>query len=290
MNQDEIEGVFDAAENESTMSGLQRPKIGLDICKKICENLGGEMSVISRHNVGSRFKFTMKVMYTENQDVNGEEIEAVSVSQINPSETYNTSEVEVTCPELADDNPLIQPTNERRQAQRDSQVGNIIHFNGICLNKNGNLYSPSENNSNTAQMKKNEGLFVFLDMLAGYEAEGRRLVQTGTVVFADDSFINQMVMKMNMEGLGIYDNLKMYTDGMQTVIAIEETLNIMYNQLEISEEKLLLWPIPLLIVDINMPFDGLQVVSHIFGLYEKLDQRVRTKFAQSNDQDLDAKK
>ena len=50
-------------------------------------------------------------------------------------------------------------------------------------------------------------------MLAGYESEGRRLVQTGTVVFADDQFINQMIMKMNMEGLGIKENLKMYTDG-----------------------------------------------------------------------------
>ena len=114
MNQDEIEGAFDAAENESFNSGLQRPKMGLDICKKICENLGGEMSVISRHNVGSRFKFTMKVMYPENQDVNGEEIEAVSVSQINPSETINTSEVVDACPELADEAPLIEPTNDRR--------------------------------------------------------------------------------------------------------------------------------------------------------------------------------
>ena len=66
-------------------------------------------------------------------------------------------------------------------------------------------------------------------MLAGYESEGRRLVQTGTVVFADDQFINQMIMKMNMEGLGIKENLKMYTDGMQTAIAIEETLDIIYD-------------------------------------------------------------
>ena len=70
---------------------------------------------------------------------------------------------------------------------------------------------------------------MFLDMLAGYESEGRRLVQTGTVVFADDQFINQMIMKMNMEGLGIKENLKMYTDGMQTAIAIEETLDIIYD-------------------------------------------------------------
>ena len=42
-------------------------------------------------------------------------------------------------------------------------------------------------------------------------------------------------------------------------------------------------PIPLLIVDINMPFDGFQVVSHIFTLYEKLNKRIREKFEESID-------
>ena len=50
-------------------------------------------------------------------------------------------------------------------------------------------------------------------MLYGYVEEGRKIVQTGTVVFADDQFINQMVMKMNMEGLGLKDQLTMYSDG-----------------------------------------------------------------------------
>ena len=59
MNQDEIQSAFEPAEIEIPSTGLQRPKIGLNICRKICENLGGEMSVISRQNVGSRFKFTM---------------------------------------------------------------------------------------------------------------------------------------------------------------------------------------------------------------------------------------
>ena len=55
-------------------------------------------------------------MYTLNQDVYGEKIEAVSVSQINLSVPHNTSDIEVACPELVDEMPLVPSTRERRQA------------------------------------------------------------------------------------------------------------------------------------------------------------------------------
>ena len=38
---------------------------------------------------------------------------------------------------------------------------------------------------------------------------------------------------------------------------------MLFNQIEFTSEKVVLWPIPLLIVDINMPHDGLQAVKHV---------------------------
>ena len=37
-------------------------RIGLSICKQICEQLEGTIKVISSPNVGSTFNFTMKVI------------------------------------------------------------------------------------------------------------------------------------------------------------------------------------------------------------------------------------
>ena len=81
MNKEEILNVLDLADSSS---GLQRPKTGLHICKKICENLGGEMTVMSRPKE-TRFRFTIKVMHANNYDLPREENEEVSASHINLS-------------------------------------------------------------------------------------------------------------------------------------------------------------------------------------------------------------
>ena len=59
MTEEEVSQVFDAFEGRG---------IGLSICKQICRSLGGNISVTSRPNVGSRFKFTMQVFQDANID------------------------------------------------------------------------------------------------------------------------------------------------------------------------------------------------------------------------------
>ena len=62
----------------------------------------------------------------------------------------------------------------------------------------------------------------------------------------------------------------MFADGEETVSMIEETLEKLYTRLQDGQSSVV-WPIPLLIVDINMPYDGLQVTSRVKELYRKLN-------------------
>ena len=43
-------------------------RIGLSICKQICEQFQGEIKVISTLNMGSTFNFTMKVIEVQSQN------------------------------------------------------------------------------------------------------------------------------------------------------------------------------------------------------------------------------
>ena len=83
MSQDEMSSIFDTIEIDNSSSSLQRHKPGLQICRKICQNLGGDIEVHSKPNLGSRFKFTMRVIHSlldfENLDPN----EMVRPSEIN---------------------------------------------------------------------------------------------------------------------------------------------------------------------------------------------------------------
>ena len=81
-------------------------------------------------------------------------------------------------------------------------------------------------------------------------------------------------MKMHMQEIGIPDQLEIFTDGMQTVVAVEETLNTLEQQLDGFIGRAGLWPIPLLIVDINMPFNGVEVVKKVKDLYKKLNEKL----------------
>lgn len=61
---------------------------------------------------------------------------------------------------------------------------------------------------------------------------------------------------------------------MQTVVTIEETIDELYERLDGFDGTGTIWPIPVLIVDINMPFNGMEVTSFVKGLYKKLDERL----------------
>ena len=81
-------------------------------------------------------------------------------------------------------------------------------------------------------------------------------------------------MKMHMDEIGITDQVEIFTDGIQTVVTIEETIDELFSKLEGFEGRATIWPIPLLIVDINMPFNGMEVTSFVKGLYRKLDKQL----------------
>ena len=65
----------------------------------------------------------------------------------------------------------------------------------------------------------------------------------------------------------------MFNDGQETIRHFESTLDQLYQRLT-PDEPQVLWPIPLLIVDINMPCDGLQVTTKVKELYAKINQKL----------------
>ena len=48
----------------------------------------------------------------------------------------------------------------------------------------------------------------------------------------------------------------------------------LYEKLDGFDGRAIIWPIPVLIVDINMPFNGMEVTTFVKNLYRKLDDRL----------------
>ena len=65
MTKEEVKQVFEPfTSDKSELSRSMNPMsngVGLSICKQICENLGGDLTVTSQLEVGSTFKFSIKV-------------------------------------------------------------------------------------------------------------------------------------------------------------------------------------------------------------------------------------
>ena len=134
MSQDEVNSLFDSNDIEIPSQRLQRHKPGLNICKKICENLGGEIEVLSRPDLGCRFKFTMKVMH-QNQDFdNPDSNEAINASQINLTLSRQAVHSDDRSLEILQ-TPLL--TRERTRVERSAPQP-IISFNGLLIIQNLN--------------------------------------------------------------------------------------------------------------------------------------------------------
>ena len=65
MSVDEVRNIFVPFGRSKNMESLERNPsgngVGLSICKKICEALGGTIKVTSLPNIGSKFIFSIKV-------------------------------------------------------------------------------------------------------------------------------------------------------------------------------------------------------------------------------------
>ena len=59
----------------------------------------------------------------------------------------------------------------------------------------------------------NKNFLAYLDMLQNGEAGEDEIDNTGTIVYVDDQFIPQHVMKMHMDEIGIADQVEIFTDG-----------------------------------------------------------------------------
>ena len=81
----------------------------------------------------------------------------------------------------------------------------------------------------------------------------------GDVVYADDQFVNQHMMKTHFKDLGIEDRLIMFTNGHEVVEHFKGILNAEESQKSIRRQ-----PIPLLLLDVNMPvLNGLETLIQV---------------------------
>ena len=70
------------------------------------------------------------------------------------------------------------------------------------------------NTANNVAQSSNRNLLAFLDTLRSF---GLLSTEPGKVVYADDQFINQQLIKMNFTDVGILDQLVLFSDGQEVV-------------------------------------------------------------------------
>ena len=94
-------------------------------------------------------------------------------------------------------------------------------------------------------------------------------VVPGKVIYADDQFINQMLVKQHFQTMDIADKLITMNDGKDVVEYFEKYLT----EIKSNDQVTPLQPVSLLLLDINMPIlngiDTLRAVKEIFELQNK---------------------
>ena len=110
----------------------------------------------------------------------------------------------------------------------------------------------------------------FIDFLRTLDSHGQFNVgpSTGSIVYADDQFIAQQLMQMNFTEIGLQDRLHIFTDGVPVITYFERILG----QLSIDstgneDRQRVIQPVPLLFLDICMPYDGIEVTKRVKELY-----------------------
>ena len=79
---------------------------------------------------------------------------------------------------------------------------------------------------------------------------------------------------MNFTEIDILEKLVVFSDGEPTVAYFEQVLGEL-NASTVEKQEKVIQPVSLLILDLNMPYNGLEAIKSIKNLYEKTNARLR---------------
>ena len=116
--------------------------------------------------------------------------------------------------------------------------------------------------------------FLGLLQREGFLNEGKR---NGLVLYADDQYINEQAMEMNLKDVGLDKNYTIVSNGQEVLDSIDEVLAPYYEQpLEQATKE---QPIALLLLDINMPImNGFDVLPLVKVKFDEINTKRLTQF------------
>ena len=223
--------------------------LGLSICRDICRSLGGDLQLVSTLGKGTKFTFTMDAYFTAQNSER--DIESIL------GKRKSFQRLESNAPE---EDQAIPSPNAGFDPIR------LVLMKGYAFDLTV---------SRTRPLSYKDCLFIelpselkavvdFLNRMEenGCLADGRN--ESGRIVFADDQFVNQQQMKMQLKEIGLDERVDMFSNG-QDVIDYFETLLDQFTGAATNVQ-----PVVLLLLDIQMPIvDGIDTLLKVKALFEE---------------------
>ena len=97
----------------------------------------------------------------------------------------------------------------------------MIRFKNLVFDVNDNQVCLREENRVS---DRNRPLVAFLKALNDHKSRMPETAFPGLIIYADDQFINQEMMKMNIQEIKIENEFKIFSDGLQTITFVRELL------------------------------------------------------------------
>ena len=169
----------------------------------ICKNLGGDISVVSKIGKGSTFTFTIKI-FGDEEDLPTKSIEQPSKEKI---------QIESEHESLSDDEECRLVTLQDKDVFIQIEDEIVAPFNGLQFNLKESRANPT---GNKEAQDLNQSLLQHLNELQKFELLGKTKT-SGSIVFADDQYVNQQFMKISFEDFGLASKLQIYSNGNEAV-------------------------------------------------------------------------
>ena len=152
-------------------------------------------------------------------------------------------------------------------SSQETESKNTVTFQGVKFNLGVRVTDEAFCANAAFSMKR---LVEFLTEVENLSQKSDK--ELGLVVYADDQFINQKQMALQMKDIGLDNRLKMFANGQTVVDFVSELLTQLKTEADWGVEQVS-QPISLLLLDINMPvLNGYETLTKVKELYSKVNE------------------
>ena len=130
----------------------------------------------------------------------------------------------------------------------------------------------------------------FFDFLYTMQLNGmlERKSKHGSILFADDQYVNHQAFRMNLKELGLEKKIITHYDGEVVVEYFDYILDDI-DVADLNSDGTPLQPVSLLMLDINMPIlNGLETLKIVKEKFEKINEKLNRRIAIDMPSDEDA--